>query len=166
MYIFGNGGKPMIAKLIPVGIFGIIGWACLVSLGEDQPDPHAADLARQVIASFPSGRTKITVTTATKKDITFNVLYSTDYMVDGQREGKDLIQAMIRKLLADGQQPHDKKIHIHVWGNTIAPGTVGESGHKTEPYEHPFYWSRYEPDLDYIDFENCGMQPWRFGHCS
>jgi hypothetical protein len=156
----------MIAKLIPVVIFGGIGWACLAGWGQDQPDAHAMDLARQIAASFPSGRTKITVADATKKDITFDVLYPGGVNVDGQPDGKALVQAMIRKLLADGQQPHDQKITINVWGKSIVQGTVGESGHRSDDYEHSIWWSRYEPDGDYIDYEDCGLQPWRWGHCS
>jgi hypothetical protein len=156
----------MIAKLIPVAILGVVGWACLAGWSQDQPDPHAGDLARQVAAAFPAGRTKITVATATKTDITFDVLYPSGVNVDGAADGKRLVQAMIRKLLAAGQQPHDQKIRINVWGKATVPGTVGESGHRSDDYDRSIWWSRYEPDGDYIDYEDCGLQPWRLGHCS
>ena len=51
------------------------------------------------------------------RDLPRKVFYSGGgYPVDGQSDGKAIIQATIRKLLAAGQQPHDQKITINVWG--------------------------------------------------
>src|SRR5271170_7170252 len=67
------------------------------------PDPHAMDLAQQVAASSPlNARTKVQVKEAKKKQYTFDILYP-GFPSNGQADATDLIRAMIRKLLADGQ---------------------------------------------------------------
>jgi hypothetical protein len=92
--------------------------------GDDRPDPHAMDLAQQVAASSPlNALTEVQVKEAKETEITFNVLYP-GFPSNGQADATGLIRAMIRKLLADGQQPHDQKINIWVWGHITVPGTV------------------------------------------
>jgi hypothetical protein len=75
---------------------------------------------------------------------------------------------MIRKLIADGQQPHDQEIGIWVWGHITVPGSVGESGHQFEAYEQSVFRADYYPQVDSIEYEDCSpdVQHWRFGHCS
>jgi hypothetical protein len=67
-----------------------------------------------------------------------------------------------------GQQPHDQKINIWVWGHITVPGSVGESGHRNEDYERSVFMANYYADLDVIEYEDCSpdVQHWRWGHCS
>jgi hypothetical protein len=135
---------------------------------DDRPDPHAMDLAKQVAASSPlNARTKVQVKEAKTTDYNFTVLYPS-FPSNGEADATGLIRAMIRKLLADGQQPHDKKINIWVWGHIMVPGSVGESGHQTEGYEQSVFMANYYPDLDVIQYEDCSpdTRHWRWGHCS
>jgi hypothetical protein len=140
----------------------------LTGCDDDRPDPHAMELAQQVAASSPlNARTKVQVKEAKKEDITFTVLYP-GYPSNGQADATGLIRAMIRRLQADGQQPHDQKINIWVWGHIMEPGSVGESGHRFEGYERSVFRADYYADLDAIEYEDCSpdTQHWRWGHCS
>jgi hypothetical protein len=135
---------------------------------DDRPDPHATDLAQQVAASSPlNARAKVQVHEAKKKEYTFNILYL-NFPMNGQADATDLIRAMIRKLLADGQQPHDQEINIWVWGHIMEPGIVGESGHRTEAYERSIFSANYYHLYDSIEYEDCSpdVRHWRWGHCS
>jgi hypothetical protein len=149
-------------------IAGVLLAFTVIGCDEDQPDPHSMDLAKHVANSSPiAKRAKIQVTGATKKRYSFNIVYPT-VPSNGQSDATDLTRAMIRKLLADGQQPHDQKINIFVWGNIIEPGTVGESGHRSEPHELALFRADYYYGYDSITYEECSpfVQQWRFGHCS
>jgi len=140
----------------------------LTGCDDDQPDPHAMDLAKQVATSSPlSARTRVQIKEAKKTEITFNVLYPA-FPSNGHADATGLIRAMIRKLLDDGQQPHDKKINIWVWGHITEPGSVGESGHRGEAYERSVFMANYYAELDVIEYEDCtpDTQHWRWGHCS
>jgi hypothetical protein len=146
-------------RIITAALFALGVAAC----DDDAPDTHMMDLAQQVAAASPiAAQTKIQVKEATKKEITFTILYPGSPM-NGQSDGTVLIRAMIHKLLADGQQPHDQEINIWVWGDITEPGTVGESGHHFEAYQADYY-----AQLDAIEYEDCSpdVQHWRFGHCS
>jgi hypothetical protein len=140
----------------------------LTGCDDDRPDPHAMDLAKQVAASSPlNTQTKVQVKEAKKTNYTFTVLYP-GFPSNGQADATGLIRAMIRKLLTDGQQPHDQKINIWVWGHITEPGTVGESGHRNEAYERSVFMANYYADLDVIEYEDCSddVRHWRWGHCS
>jgi hypothetical protein len=138
--------------------------------GEDQPDPHSMDLAKQVSNSSPiAKRAKIQIIKATKRDYSFSIVYPTyiDPLV-GSPDANDLIRSLIRKLVADGQQPVDQKITIFVWGVIIEPGAVGESGRRSDSYERQLFRADYYYGSDAITFEECNadVRQRRLGHCS
>ncbi len=154
----------MTLRVIAVALLALAVAAC----SDDAPDPHMMDLAQQVAAASPiAAQAKVQVKEANKKEISFTILYP-GFPMNGQSDGTALIRAMIRKLIADGKQPHDQEINIWVWGHITEPGTVGESGHRFEAYERSVYRADYYAQLDSIEYEDCSpdVQHWRFGHCS
>jgi hypothetical protein len=141
----------------------------VLALRKDQAaDPHSLDLATEVVVFYPqiAGRGKVTVTEATNKSYSFTIFYpdKRDAVGAAQTEATKLIRAMLRKLLADGQQPSDQKINIWVWVEVMEPGLVGETK-KSEPYKSDVFRAVYWGDVDAIEYEECWLGIWSWGKC-
>jgi hypothetical protein len=154
-------------------IAGLLLAFALIGCDEDQPDPHSMTLAEQVVASTPMmARATVKVREAKKRSYVFNIVYppSSYPLTVTETNATNLTRAMLRKLLADGQQPHDQKIDVHVWSKVTVPGSTGESGHRFDSFERAVLWTIYTGEYDSISSEECvpliDRSSWRFGHCS
>jgi hypothetical protein len=143
---------------------GLLAFAMTGCSDDYQPNPHSMDLATQVVGSSPiASRAKIRIEDANKKRYLLAIIYPTAPL-NGQSDGTDLTRAMIRKLLADGQQPHDQEISITVYGITIESGTVGESGRLGKDSERILFRATYYPLTDAIGYEDCDLDPLQSRH--
>jgi hypothetical protein len=146
--------------------------ACSADGDEDrQPNSHSLELAKQAALSFPKDAQSIKIMEASKKSYGFQIWYqynashTTSSMAN---DASNLIRSLLRKLVEDGQKPHDQETEISVWAVAIKPGKVGESGHQFDSAERFFVWASYNPQSDSIGYEECteDSSQWRSGHCS
>lgn len=146
--------------------------ACGADADDDrQPNPHSLDLAKQAALSFPKDAQSIKIMEASKKSYGFQIWYrydasrSTSSMAN---DASNLIRSLLRKLVEDGQKPHDQETEISVWAVAIKPGKIGESGHQFDSAERYFILASYSPLSDSIGYEECteDSSQWRSGHCS
>jgi hypothetical protein len=135
-----------------------------------QPNPHSMDLATQAAKTFPRVA-EIMIQKASKKSYSFQIIYPYDLSYPTSSMAKDannLIRALLRKLVEDGQKPHEQETEISVWALAIKPGKIGESGHQFDPSQRYFIWATYDALSDRIENEECieDSAQWRSGHCS
>ncbi len=136
-----------------------------------QPNPHSLDLATHAASPFPKGAESIKIAEASTKSYTFQIMYpynspqTTSFMAN---DATNLIRTLLRKLVEDGQKPHDQETEISVWTLAIKPGKLGESGHQFDASERYFIWANYDSLSDSIGYEECteDSTKWRSGHCS
>jgi hypothetical protein len=165
---------------LATGVFTKI-FSCLVlafamaacSADDDrQPDPHLMDLAAQAASSIPMpAAEKIKVSEASKNSYAFQIIYPYDapYAVSSMaNDATNLIRTLLRKLVEDGQKPHDQETAISVWALEIKPGRTGESGHQFDPSERYLIWASYHALSDSIEYEECteDSSQWLSGHCT
>jgi hypothetical protein len=137
-----------------------------------QPNLHSRDLAAAAAVSIRIPvEAKIKITDASKKSYKLQIIYphNSGYSASAMAsDATNLVRAMLRKLVDDGQKPHDQETEISVWALEIEPGKIGESGHHFDPSEHYFIWASYNPPSDNIGYEECTefVDQWRDGHCS
>jgi len=134
-----------------------------------QPNPHSHDLALKAVSPVPKAAESITITEASKKSYSFRIMYPYNSpQTTMANDATDLIRALLRKLVEDGQKPHDQETEISVWALAIKPGKIGESGHQFDSAERYFIWASYDSLSDSIKFEECteDSTQWRSGHCS
>jgi hypothetical protein len=136
-----------------------------------QPNPHSHNLAVKAASPVPKAAESITVTEASKKSYSFRIMYPYDPSYTTASMGNDatnLIRSLLRKLVEDGQKPHEQETEIAVWALAIKPGKIGESGHQFDSSEHYFILASYDPSSDSIKYEECTEDSiqWRSGHCS
>jgi hypothetical protein len=136
-----------------------------------QPNPHSHDLAIQAASPIPKAAESITIREASKKSYGFHIMYpynSAHNFSSMANDATNLIRTLLRKLVEDGQKPHDQETEISVWALAIKPGKKGESGHQFDSSERYFIWASYDPLSDSIGYEECteDSTQWRSGHCS
>jgi hypothetical protein len=134
-----------------------------------QPNPHSHGLALKAASPVPKAAESITITEASKKSYSFRITYPYNSpQTTMANDATDLIRALLRKLVEDGQKPHDQETEISVWALAIKPGKIGESGHQFDSSERYFIWASYYPPSDSIQYEECteDSTQWRSGHCS
>jgi hypothetical protein len=136
-----------------------------------QPNPHSHDLALKAASPVPKAAESITIMEASKKSYRFQIMYPYDsaYTTSSMaNDATNLIRTLLRKLVEDGQKPHDQETEILVLALAIMPGKIGESGHRFDPSERYFILASYYPPSDSIGYEECTQDStqWRSGHCS
>lgn len=136
-----------------------------------QPNPHSMDLATQAAKAIPKAAESIMIRKASKKSYSFQIFYPYDLSYPTSSMANDannLIRALLRKLVEDGQKPHQQETEISVWAVAIKPGKIGESGHQFDASERYFIWATYYAASDSIENEACteDSAQWRSGHCS
>jgi hypothetical protein len=136
-----------------------------------QPNPHSMDLATQAAKPMPKAAQAITITKASKKSYSFEIFYpyNLSYPTSSMaNDANNLIRTLLRKLVEDGQKPHEQETEISVWALAIKPGKIGESGHQFDASERYFILATYYALSDSIDYEECieDSDQWRSGHCS
>jgi hypothetical protein len=136
-----------------------------------QPNPHSMDLATQAAKSIPQAAESIMIKKASKKSYSFQILYPYDLAYPTSSMANDasnLIRTLLRKLIEDGQKPHEQETEIWVSALAIKPGKIGESGHQFDPSERYFILATYQALTDSIEKEECieDSTQWRSGHCS
>ena len=134
-----------------------------------QSNPHSMDLATQV--AVPKAAESMTIKEASKKSYRFQIMYpynSSHATSSLANDATNVIRTLLRKLVEDGQKPHDQETEISVWSLAIKPGKIGESGHQFDASERYFIWASYDSLSDSIGFEECteDSSQWRSGHCS
>jgi uncharacterized protein YecT (DUF1311 family) len=136
----------------------------------DADDPHSMELAKRAVAATsitPSARFEIKE--AKSASYRFTIIYPERYPEIYQPDaafpytamhvdGTKLIRTLLKVLSADGENPHEKKISVSVFGQTTVPGEIGESGHKFESYERTVFFGYYDPEADGIAFQICGQE--------
>lgn len=137
-----------------------------------QPNSHSMDLAAQAASSIRTpAAEKLEITEASKRSYGFHLIYpynSAQSVSSMQKDATSLIRELLKRLVEDGQKPHDQETAISVWALEIKPGKKGESGHQFDPSEHYLIWTSYDPLSDSIKNEECteDSSQWRSGHCS
>lgn len=168
------GSKAVVVNISVIRtVAGLLLAFAVIGCDDDQPDPHSMALAEQVAASTPMmAQATVKVHEAKKRSYVFYIAYprSSYPLAVTEPNATNLTRAMLHKLLADGQQPHDQKIDIHVWSKVTVPGSTGESGHQFDSFERSVLWTIYTGQYDSISSEECAplinRSSWRFGHCS
>jgi ADP-ribosylglycohydrolase len=136
---------------------------------DHEPNPHSMALATQV--ALPKAAESMTIKEASKKSYSFQIMYPynpTHAAPAMASDATNVIRTLLRKLVEDGQKPHDQETEISVWALAIKPGKIGESGHQFDSSERYFIWASYDSLSDSIKFEECteDSTQWRSGHCS
>jgi hypothetical protein len=147
----------------------------LTACGADpdlQPNSHSMDLAAQAASSIRTPAVEeLKITEASKGSYGFQIIYpynSPHSVSSMEKDTTNLVRALLKKLVEDGQKPHDQETAISVWALEIKPGKTGESGHQFDPSEHYLIWASYDSLSDSIQYEECteDSSQWRSGHCS
>jgi hypothetical protein len=147
----------------------------LTACGADpdlEPNSHSMDLAAQAASSIRTPAVEeLKITEASKRSYGFQLIYpynSPNAVSSMEKDTTNLIRALLKKLVEDGQKPHDQETAISVWALEIKPGKTGESGHRFDQSEHYLIWTSYDPLSDSIQYEKCteDSSQWRSGHCS
>lgn len=146
--------------------------ACGVDDVDHQPNEHSMDLAGKALSSIPMpGAEEIKISEASKNSYGFQIIYPHDlpYPVSSRaKDATNLIRTLLRKLVEDGQKPHDQETAISVWALEIKPGRKGESGHQFDSSERYLILASYSSVSDSIGYEECteDTSQWRSGHCT
>jgi hypothetical protein len=147
----------------------------LTACGADpdlEPNSHSMDLAAQAASSIRTPDVEeLKITEASKRSYRFRIIYpynSPHPVSSMEKDTTNLIRALLKKLVEDGQKPHDQETEISVWALEIKPGKTGESGHRFDSSEHYLIWTSYDALSDSIRYEECteDSSQWRSGHCS
>jgi hypothetical protein len=153
------GGSKGVGCLFVIGV--IIAFFVYIASNVEPPDPHITDLLKQAADSSPlASRATIQMhEVRIKNEYLFDIVYPTRGGLNNESDATDLIKGMLRKLLADGQNPSKQKISISVYIAIKEPDTFGESGQRLEHYPRTIGAAHYEPDGDFIRHELCVEVP-------